>query len=177
MLEANTDIFEAGKIVGVHGLRGDLKVFPHSKEPDALLAARQVQLSVTGQPATVYPVANSRLHKGRVLLRLQGLEHISKVEHLVGAQVFLTYDQLPQLAEGEHYWYQIEGMSVVDKTLGLLGTLQGYFTTAAHDTWVIQGPFGEVMMPAVEAFICDIDESQQTIHVDLPEGLVEPDDL
>ncbi len=177
MLEADTEFFDAGKIIGVHGLRGDLKVYPHSEDPEALLAANRVKLVAPGQSAELYPVACSRLHKGRVLLRLKGLEHISKVEHLVGALIHLPYDELPSLDEGEHYWYQIEGMSVVDRSLGDLGTLKSYFTTAAHDTWVVDGPFGEVMVPVVDAFIGEINLDEETIQVDLPEGLVNIDDL
>jgi 16S rRNA processing protein RimM len=69
-------------------------------------------------------------------------------------------------------------MLVRDLVKGELGCLVDMFTTAAHDTYVVDGPYGEVLIPAVEQFILDIDHEKGLMQVDLPEGLVaEVDDL
>ncbi len=49
------------------------------------------------------------------------------------------------------------------------------FTTSAHDTWVVEGAYGEVMIPVVAEFVLAIDIEQKLIEVDLPEGLIEVD--
>jgi 16S rRNA processing protein RimM len=46
------------------------------------------------------------------------------------------------------------------------------FSTAAHDIYVIRGRYGEVLIPAVEEFIVEIDRDGRRMLVDLPEGLV-----
>lgn len=165
--------FAAGVVVGVHGLRGDLKVRPHSGDSEALLATHLVQLVLAGGTPREYPVTDSRVHKSWVLLRLAGLESLEAVEGLVGAEVLSPLSALAELEEGEYYWHQLEGMTVVDRRLGELGTLDAYFTTAAHDTYVVNGRFGEVMIPVVDAFICEIDPEARRMTVDLPEGLVD----
>lgn len=165
-------LLEIGKIVGTHGLRGDLKIRLNSGGSDALLAAKQVYLHLpSGEMLTAKPVRQA-VHKGQVLLRLQDHESINQVEHMIGGQVLLPEDQLPELAADEHYWEQLQGLQVVDRQRGPLGRLQQMFTTAAHDTYVVKGPFGEVLIPAVAQFILEINLQEQIMWVDLPEGLI-----
>ncbi len=170
------EFFCAGVVTGTHGLRGDLKVKPLSGEPDVLLSSEQIRLVAPGQPDREHRVLSKRLHKDRVLLRLEGLEHLNQVERLKGAEIHCRIADLPDLEDEDFYWYQIQGMQVVDRTLGDLGTLESYFTTAAHDTWVVQGPYGEVLIPAVDKFFVSIDPEAGLVTVDLPEGLVEAED-
>lgn len=165
-------LLEVGKIIGTHGLRGDLKVRLHSGDPEVLLATEQIFLHLpSGERLTAKPIRRT-VHKGQVLLRLQDFESINLVEHLIGGLVLLPEDQLPGLADDEFYWSQLEGLQVVDRTRGPIGKLQQMFTTAAHDTYVVKGEYCEVLIPAVAQFILEIDLQGQVMHVDLPEGLV-----
>ncbi len=167
---------ESGQIVGFHGLRGDLKVKPLSGDPAALLAAAEVFLRLPdGRIQQASPVRQS-LHKGVVLLRLKEYEGLSEVENFKGCKILLDRESLPELDDDEYYWHQLEGARVVDRQQGELGELRSMFTTAAHDTWVVDGPYGEVMIPVVDGFILAIDPQRQLIEVDLPEGLVDSED-
>lgn len=168
-------LVESGQIVGFHGLRGDLKVRPLSGDPAALLSAAEVFLRLPGgQVKNLRPLRQS-LHKGVVLMRLDGFETLTGVEGFKGCKILLNREALPELEDDEFYWHQIEGARVRDRQLGDLGTLESMFSTAAHETWVVSGPRGEVMIPVVDAFICRIDPESKVIEVDLPEGLVEHD--
>lgn len=165
-------LLEIGKIIGTHGLRGDLKVRMNSADPEILLATEQVFLRLpSGEQLTATAVRRT-VHKGQVLLRLQNFESINLVEHMVGGQVLLPEDQLPALEEDEFYWSQLEGLQVIDQSRGPIGTLRQMFNTAAHDTYVVKGNYGEVLIPAVAQFILEIDLQNQVMQVDLPEGLV-----
>ncbi len=165
-------LVESGQIVGFHGLRGDLKVRPLSGDPEALLSAAEVFLRLPdGKLIKAVPLRQS-LHKGVVLLKLEGFESLTAVEGFKGCKILLDRALLPELAEDEFYWHQIEGARVVDLTQGELGTLKSMFSTAAHDTWVVEGVAGEVMIPVVAAFIVSINPQQALIEVDLPEGLI-----
>jgi len=167
---------DVGKVVGVHGLRGDLKVRPHSGDPELLLAAAGLWLRLpTGELMQVSPCRQS-LHKGQVLLRLKGYESINLAETLVGSSVLLPGDQFPALDEDEYYWHQLEGLQIIDRNHGPIGTLQSMFTTTAHDTYVGNGEFGEILIPAVGRFILEIDLKKRVMKVDLPEGLIPKND-
>jgi len=165
-------LVEIAKIVGTHGLRGDLKVRPNTGEPQLLLNAELLYFRLaTGVTLTVQPTRQA-LHKGQVLLRIQGYETLDQVEQFVGATVLLPEALLPELDDDEYYWSQLKGLSVVDRQLGPIGHLQQMFSTAAHDTYIVKGARGEIMIPAVEQFILEINLQEQIVRVDLPDGLV-----
>lgn len=171
------DLFLLGKVTGAHGLRGDLKVRPLADNSDSLLGARQVFLRAPGGESQSQVPARVTLHKGNYLLRLQGLETIEAVQPLIGCEVLMRFEDLGALPDDEFYWFQLEGMAVADQVHGELGAIEEIFTTAAHDIWVVRGPRGEVLIPAVDNFIVEVDREGRRVTVDLPEGLVPEDDL
>ncbi len=150
-----------------------MKIRPVTSGSQALLEATQVELVCRDNRRVVADVAKSSWHKQQILLVLKGFEHINKIESFVGAEVYMAMDELPDLDEDSHYWHQLEGLQVVDKRAGKLGVLTSLLETGAHDVYVVDGPHGEVMFPAVAALITDIDLDQGVIQVDLPDGLVE----
>lgn len=168
--------FCAGVVRGTHGLRGDLKVRPVTDDSASLLEAEELEFrKADGAALRLVPVRAS-LHKGHVLLRLKGLEHIDEVQHLVGCEVFMPFQDLPELDEDEFYWFQLEGLKVIDRSRGELGALKEMFTTPAHDVYVVRGPYGEILIPAVEQMIVRVDLEARCMEVDLPEGLVPDSD-
>lgn len=172
MDDRSEKLLEIGKIIGTHGLRGDLKVRLHSEDPEILLATEKIYLHLpSGERLTATPVRQTK-HKGQVLLRMQGFESINLVEHMIGGLVMLPEDQLPELEDDEFYWTQLRGLQVVDRQRGPIGKIQKMFTTPAHDTYVVNGPFGEVLIPAVAQFVLEVDLQGQVMNVDLPEGLI-----
>lgn len=166
-------MFEVGTVVGTHGLRGDLKVRTETPNSEVLLDASEVQLCCTDGRRLTADVAKASVHKQMILLKLKGYEHVNKVQELVGAKVFMALDELPDLDDDTLYWHQLEGLQVVDQATGALGVLTSIMETAGHDLYVVRGPQGEVMFPAVEAFIEEIDLEQRVMRVKLPEGLIE----
>lgn len=168
-------LVETGQIVGFHGLRGDLKVRPLSGDPDVLLSAAEVFLRLPDGHVRKVELLRQTRHKGVVLLRFAGFESLTEVEGFKGGKILVERDLLPVLADDEFYWHQVEGARVVDRQQGELGQLKSMFSTAAHDTWVVRGAAGEVMIPVVDGFIVRIDPDRKLIEVDLPEGLVGTD--
>ncbi|MBD1400161.1 ribosome maturation factor RimM [Pelovirga terrestris] len=165
-------LIHVADVVGTHGLRGDLKVRCHSGDPDVLLALAEIALETPGHGLVVAQVIRQTPHKGVVLLRLKGYEAIALAEPLVGSKVKIPESALPELDEDEYYWDELVGLQVIDRHYGDLGRLVRMFTTAAHDTYVVEGGYGEVLIPAVKEFIVEIDLKQNSIEVDLPAGLV-----
>lgn len=166
-------LLHIGTISGTHGLRGDLKVRPTAEGLHVLLSAAELRLACPDGKQISVQVAKSAPHKQGVLLHLKGLDHINAVESLVNADIVLPYDHLPELEEGEYYWHQLEGLQVVDSEHGILGTLISTLETGAHEIYVVKGDHGEIMIPAVDAFIKDIDVQGGTMQVTVPAGLVD----
>lgn len=161
-----------GQVVGTHALRGDLKVRPLSGDPATLLAIKSCVLRLSDESCLSVVPVRQVLHKGQVLLRLRGYENLDAVEKFRGATLLLELKQLPPLDDDEFYWHQLEGALVVDAQQGELGRLHSMFSTAAHETWVVKGPAGEVMIPVVDAFLLAVDLENKRVDVDLPAGLI-----
>jgi 16S rRNA processing protein RimM len=164
-------LFPAGVVIGVHGLRGDLKVRPHSGDSTSLDSVKEVTLQRESRKSQ-HQVQKASRHKGNLLLRLEGITSVESAEIFIGCEVLISHDDLAALPEDEFYWFQLEGLRVDDSQYGNLGTIIEIFTTPAHDILVVNGPHGEVLIPVVDAFIHKIDEDAKVMHVDLPEGLV-----
>ena len=168
--------FDFGKVVGLHGVQGELKVMPFTPGSDALVSAQVVFLGDRTGVVTSYAPQRTVVHKGNVLLRLVGVESVEQAETLVGSIVRMRLNELPVLPDGEYYLHEIQGCAVVDRRCGDIGVLEDMFTTAAHNIYEVHGSFGEVLIPAVSAFILEVDLEGKRIQVDLPEGLIPESD-
>lgn len=178
MSNVSDELIRLGVVAGTHGLRGDLKVRPLTSDSTVLLDACEVFFGFADGRLAGHRPVRATLHKGLILLRLEGLEEINAVQPLIGCQVLMRRADLGELPAEEFYWFELEGMAVIDRQRGELGTLEEMFTTAAHDIYVVRGRFGEILIPAVDAFVVAIDREGRRMTVDLPDGLVpETDDV
>lgn len=172
------ELFEAGEVRGTHGLRGELRVRPLSGAGSALFEATRVLLSRPGAAPVEYEVLRAARTRDQVLLHLRGVEHISQAEVLVGSKVLMRFADLPGLPADEFYWFELQGMAVVDRQRGEIGRIEDLFSSPAHDIYVVRGPYGEVLIPAVDDIVLSIERTTRRVTVDLPEGLLpEADDL
>ena len=176
MTVRSEDLLEVGVVIGNHGLRGDMKVRLLPTGGLALPGARSVYLEDSAGRLIQHEAVRSSLHKQNLLLRLSGLDRLSDVEPLVGRSVWMHQDDLPELEENQYFWSDLEGLQVVDRSHGALGAVVGMFTTPAHDILEVSGPLGEVLIPALEPFLDDVDREAGQLFVCLPEGLIpDPD--
>lgn len=167
-----------GRVTGVHGLRGDLRVRPESSDGSALLELEHLLLRPPGSDTpSRYKVTRAVARRGVMQIHLKGIDRIEMAEALVGGELLTTADALPELDEDEYYWHELDGMQVIDVQRGELGTIVDLLPTGAHDVYVVQGPLGEILIPAVEVFVLEIDRQQRLMRVDLPDGLIDHDAL
>jgi len=164
------DLNPLGKIIDTHGLRGELKVRTHPEDRDALLAASRIFLQSAGGQPSLVNLVKARPNKGYVIIQLEGYDHISQVVDLVGRQVLVNTADIRREA-GRLFWFELSGLQVVDQQRGDIGVLEDMFVTAAHGIYVVQGPYGEVLIPAIEPFVVELDKESGIMRVDVPDGL------
>jgi len=172
-----SDLLEVGVVIGVHGLRGDLKIRPLPTGALALPGARTVYLKDSQGLLARHEAVRSTQHKQNILLRLSGLDNLYAVESLVGSSVWMAKTDLPELDDEQYYWTDLEGLEVIDQQQGVIGHVVGMFATSAHDILEVDGPAGEILIPAIEPFLVQLDRGKEQLHVNLPEGLIpEPEE-
>ncbi len=112
-----------------------------------------------------------RAQKRVWIAQFEEIENIDQAQALTGKEVFIDKDRLPLLPEGEYYHFQLIGLSVETKEGEPLGTLSAIFETPGNDVYVVESGEKELLIPAVEDVICEVDLQSRKLIVDLPEGL------
>lgn len=159
-------------VAKTHGKRGEVVVAPDRGLPCLM----QVGLRVACVPPLL---RHDRFHVvERVsdaagtgqLVALSGVGSIGDAAELVGRSLLVAEEDLPEDFD-ELDLEGLVGRSVVDDRLGELGQIEEIMVGAANDVWVVRGPMGEVMVPAVPEFVEELPE-EGPIAVSLPDGIV-----
>jgi 16S rRNA processing protein RimM len=169
-----------GRVVGAHGLRGQIRVRWLGDGPEHLLAAKKVELADgrgTGEsaPAAFEIEGGGRGRSGEVRLALGGVDRREIAETLRGRLVTVDSAELPRAQAGEAYWFELVGCQVETPSGDVVGRVRELWDTPAHDTLVVVGADGrDRLIPATPAFLRQLDVAAKRIVIeDLP-GLVDP---
>jgi 16S rRNA processing protein RimM len=150
-----------GRIVGTHGLRGEVKILPLTDFPERLIAYRHVLLRWPDGKQEEHEIVAARPHKNVLLARFTGLDHINQVERLRDAEVWVRQEQLAPLPEGHFYVHDIVGMRVVTADGESLGTVTEVIRSPANDVYVA----GKLMIPATRDAVERIDGGKREIVI------------
>lgn len=157
-----------GRVGRPFGLRGELKVEILTAYPDQLGRLHTVYLGPQAEPWTVEAI---RLHKGAALFKLAGCDDRIAAEALRGTLMQIAYENAVPLQEDEYYEHQIVGIAVVEEDGTRLGQVTAIISTGANDVYVVDGPGGELLLPAIESVIREIDLDADRMVVYVPQGL------
>lgn len=162
------DFVPVGRIVSVHGIRGELRVLPLEGEADFLTGFQTFYLE--GQAVT--PAA-CRVHKGMALLKLEGVEDRTAAEGLRGKELLVRRADA-QLPKGEYFDGELIGLDVYDGETGAcVGELVRVDRYPASKVYTVRG-VKEFLVPAVkDAFILGVDLENNRMDIRIWEGLAE----
>ncbi len=176
MKTMNQNLLILGKVVGIHGVRGEIKVISRSGTPESLIGQEEIFLRDPHQQEICrHAIRRARTHKKMTLISLEGIGSADEALRLVGNEVLVDRRNLPPLPAGEYYWFQIEGLRVVTLDQKYLGRIEQLIVTPANDVYVMSEGGEEILIPAVEGVIHHIDLDEGVMVVDLPEGLLKTD--
>ncbi len=155
-------------VVAPFGVRGEVKVLLDTDFPELLLGAEVLYL---GDPPRRYQVEAARLHKGMVLLKLVGCKDRTTAESLRGQLVQVPTAEAPVPGEGEFYYHELLGLEVWSDQGEYLGTVVDLWSTGSNEVIAVQGPAGELLLPAIESVVRQVDLEAGRMIVHLLEGL------
>ncbi len=158
-----------GRIVAPWGVRGEVKVALETDFPERFKRLKRVYL---GEKVTSFVLEGSRLHQGNALLKLEGCDDRDAAEKLRGQLVQIPIEEAMPLGEDEYYVYQIVGLDVWTTEGEHLGRVSEVLFTAANDVYVVQGEKGEILIPAIEDVVLEVDLAGGRLTVELIEGLI-----
>jgi len=158
-----------GEVVGVHGVRGAVRVAPVTDFPDRLLGLAEVVLVSAGAARPVRVERSSR--SGRVvLMKFQGTGTRGAAEALRGATVEIPARDAVPLPPGQFYTFQVIGLEVRTPEGKAIGRVVDILRTGSNDVYVVRPPEGgEILLPAVDSVVQRIDIGAGELVARLPE--------
>ncbi len=162
-----------GTIVKVHGLRGDVKVAPLTWRPERFEQLKSIWVASKELAPVQHVLKRVRVERGMVFLRFADLPRRDLVEPLVGSELFIDERERDPLPEGYYYLDDLVGCRVYCSKHGDLGEILEVMESPGNDVWIVRGPHGEVLIPAIRQVVQRVDIEQRRIEVTLLEGLLE----
>ncbi len=156
-----------GRICGLYGLQGWVKVFSYTDPREGILRYSPWLLSAHDGHWEPWVVAQGRRHGPTVIARLEGIGDRTAAQALLGREIAVPAEALPETEPGEYYWAELVGLEVYNEQGVRLGRVQRLMETGAHDVLVLEAPDRERLIPFVEgAVVRSVDLAAGRITVD-----------
>ncbi len=159
-----------GKIVNMHALKGEVKVYPFTNDLKRFETVGQVYLDAACQkPLKIIGV---KYQKNMVILKFEGYNHINDVEHLNQSDLYIDRNvQGIDLDDEEFYIADLIGMQLVDEAGVRHGVVKDVLQLKMQDVLEIEENGTIWFMPFVDPFIIEVDMEAKTLIVSILEGI------
>jgi 16S rRNA processing protein RimM len=171
--DPDSTVLAIARIVRTQGNRGEVLVEILTDFPERFQQLKTVWLEFADQHRERAVLERSWPHKGRQVLKFAGIDTIAAAERLRDAWVLIDRRDAMPLEDGTYFDHDLVGCRVTDTAGGEIGTVSGILKAAGNAVLVVDGPLGEVLIPAVAGFCLRISIAEKSILVDLPEGLLD----
>jgi 16S rRNA processing protein RimM len=154
-----------GRISGVFGVKGWLKVRSYTQPPDNIARFATWTLRFEGADHT-FDVEEGQGHAGSVVAKLRGIDDRDRAREWVGAEVVIARADLPAPGDGELYWTDLEGLEVRTTAGVVLGRVEHLLATGGNDVLVLDSS-PQVLIPFIAGSVVkDVDLEAGLIVVD-----------
>ncbi len=160
-----------GSVTGSHGIKGWIKVFSSTDPIEAIFDYSPWILRRDGLTKKVR-VKNGQIHAKKLIAHVEGVDTRNLADELAGFEIYVEREALPELEEGDFYWFQLEGLRVVNSEGDHLGEVVQLMETGANDVMVVRPSEDSIdseerLSPYVEGVIVlEVDREIGEIHVE-----------
>jgi len=154
-----------GRISGLFGVRGWVKVYSYTEPREAVLNYDRWLLSAKDgwQGATV---AEGKRHGKTVIVRIDGYDDRDQAASLIGTEIGVPRDEMPETGGDQYYWSDLEGLRVIHKDGAELGKVDHLLETGAHDVMVVKGERERLIPFVMKEVVLGVDLANGEIRVD-----------
>lgn len=154
-----------GYIKGVFGIKGWLKIAANTEYSDSLLDYPEWQLVKDGKTVVV-TLEEGKVVNGELQVKFEGINDRDLAFSLRGYTIEIPREAFAPTEEGEYYWADLVGMTVVNKDHTVLGKVSNLMETGANDVLVVNGKYGQILIPFVSQYVETVDTGSKTIIAD-----------
>ncbi|MBR9938854.1 ribosome maturation factor RimM [Lachnospiraceae bacterium Marseille-Q4251] len=167
------DFLQVGVITATHGIRGEVKVFPTTDDPERFLDLETVYLD-TGREKKLLTISSVKFFKQFVILKFKEFDNINDVEPFRKKSLLVTREQAVPLEEDEYFIADLIGLRVITDEDKVLGELTDVLETGANDVYQVTDENGkEILLPAIKDCILSVDLEKGEMKVHILEGLLD----
>ncbi len=167
-----TKYLEIGQIVNTFGIKGMVKVKPFTDNIERFNNLEKIYIkNKSGQ--TEYKIQEIKYHKNMVLIKFEGIENPEQADLLRNSYLIVDRETEEPLEPGRYYIVDMIGLDVFTDDDEYLGKLEDIYNTGSNDIYVVKNELGkQVLLPAIEDVIKNIDMDNKKVIVHLIPGLV-----
>lgn len=166
------EYLEIGQIVNTNGLKGMLKVNPLTDDITRFEELETVYIQ-KGKELIEFKIQEVKYSKNTVLLKLEGIDDITEAEKYKNFYIKINRENAVELEEDSYFVVDIIGCTVYTDEDEILGKVVDVFSTGSNDVYTIKNSENkEILIPAIEDVIKDVDIKNKKITIHLLEGLI-----
>ena len=163
------EFIDVAQIINTHGLRGEVKIYPRTDYPEFFEEISGVYL----EDETYFKITSVKYHKNTVILKFKGINTIDEAQRLRQKVLYVPKSYFDDLPEGTYLIADIIGLEVFENEVSY-GKITDCIQTGSNDVYVVSDSNKkEILIPALESVIEEINIDNGYMKVKLPEGLLD----
>ncbi len=166
-------LLRIGIITSTHGIKGEVKIFPTTDNPERFKKVKEVNISDNGKD-TVLEVESAKVFKQYAIVKFKTINSIEEAQLLRQKELYVKREHAQKLLKDEYYIADLIGMEVILEDGTNFGVLKDVLETGANDVYIIEtGDKKEILLPAIKECILNIDVDNNKMKVHILEGLLD----
>jgi 16S rRNA processing protein RimM len=166
------DCFYFGKVIKTHGIKGEISIRIDSDNPANYSGIEFILLDINKKLIPFF-IDSIKINQNKAYVAIQDLKTVENAQDLVGYEIYLPLDQLPKLIGNKFYYHEVPGFKVVDKTYGLLGTIDRVLEYPNQAVFQVFHKGKEILIPIQDEVILKLNRKTKTFDIDAPDGLID----
>ena len=172
MTEREADTVVVGWILGAHGLRGEVKVKPAGQDGSTFLLYKTLWIGSEDGQGRWFRIDGVRKTSSGAVIKLEDVNDRNRAESLRGSLLKVNSAQCKTLPKDSYYVFDLIGLQVQTVDHRHIGTVKDVMAMPSQDVLVIDSHGREILIPAVKAFIKDVDLGTRIVTLDPIEGML-----
>lgn len=160
-----------GRLLGAHGVRGEIKVHVLMEQKASLLDYPTWFLGAEGETSRRCALLSGRANAKGLVVQLEGVRRREEAQALSGTLVWMLRALLPEPEEDHYYWADMIGAQVVTEAGDVLGRVSHLFETGANDVLSVETEGEERLIPFTSEVVRKVDTETGVIVVRLLPGM------
>jgi len=163
----------AGKISKPYGLQGDVHIILVPAVAQKLKPGNPLFIDLDGQRVPFFMEAVEILSDDQAIVKVEFISSVEEARKLSGREVYLDHRDSPGSSDLADEPAALIGYRVIDAKLGEIGLVSDYIPGSMNPVWMIEHDGKEMIIPATPDFIQKVDLKNNSLYLDLPEGLLD----